>query len=333
MIGVMEQSGPPRRSDVSPITPQRRSVQRRVSNEESPHPRYEMPSDMISPRRRIVRVRANKASAKTEPMTTLYRHAKEQEWDQVFIDCRSHAEEASYVCPNDGTSALHLAVMSRVGYSLETEEVTHPAPLSVVAELLRVYPDAAKMKCSINTYTPLHYACLMSGPDCCLEETDEMVRLFLNYCPECTSIVTAGCLSAVDVHIVSYSQAMSGRNEEGTHLSGRTSTVVIRTLLENNPSLANVRISNDKLGGPIEILYRCNSQAFLKLVAEYEIKREDRSANQITMTTEIEDKNRRVLARISNWWVWRWTVLILKYETLPKKKKGARFFALQVCWH
>jgi len=336
MIGVVERNTGPPRHEASPATPRqhRRSIHRRVSHEESPHPRYEVPLETISPRRRIVRVRPNTeeaAAAKSEPITTLYRHAKEQAWEEVAIDCKTHADEASYVCPENGTTALHLAVMSRVGYSLETEEAKHPAPLSLIEELLQVNPEAAKVTCHINTYTPLAYACLVSGLDCCLEETNEMVRLFLEYCPESTSVYTSGGLSAVDVHIVSYSQAMGGRVDEGTHLSGRTSTVVLRTLLESFPCLAKVRITNDKLGGPIEILYRCNSQAFLKLVAEYETKRKEREQNRIMTTAETEDKNKQVLARISNWWVWRWTVIILKYETLPQKKKGARFLALQVC--
>lgn len=307
-----------------------------MSNEESPHSRYGVPSDIVSPQRSILRSLPARApsdssisSMKSERQSTLYRHAKDQAWGAVSDDCKTHAEEASYVCPVEGFTALHLAVMSRSGYSLETEEVKSPAPLSLVEELLQIYPEAAKVTCKINTYTPLAYACLVSGPDC-LEETDEMVRLFLKYCPESTSVFTSGGLSAVDVHIVSYSQAMGGRVEEATHLSGRTSTLVLRTLLEKKPSLANVRINSDKLGGPIEILYRCNSQSFLKLVAEYEVKRKEREQNLIRTTAETADKNKEVLARISNWWVWRWAVLILKYETLPKKQKGARFFALQV---
>jgi hypothetical protein len=67
----------------------------------------------------------------------------------------------------------------------------------------------------------------------------------------------------------------------------------------------------------------------MELVAEYETKR--RQKNRIMTTSETEDKNKRVLAKISSWWFWQWTVLILKYDTLPKKKKGARFFVLQVC--
>jgi hypothetical protein len=270
--------------------------------------------------------------AKAAQTSTLYRHAKEQGWEEVSVDCKTHKDDASYVFPTDGTTALHLAVMSRVGYSFKSEEKSkHPAPLSLVEELLQVYPDAAKVPCQVNTYTPLAYACLVSGPECCLEDTDEMVRLFLQYCPESTSVYTSGGLSAVDVHIVSFSQVMAGRTDKRMRLSGRTSTVVLRTLLEHDPKLANVRISNDKLGGAIEILYRCNSQAFMKMVAEYETKRWQH--NRIMTTSDTEDKNKRVLAKISNWWVWQWTVLVLKYGTLPNKKKGARFFALQVCLH
>ena len=261
----------------------------------------------------------------------LYRHAKEQAWEKVASDCLRFPREASYVSPDDGTTALHLVVMSIVGYSIsESEPVEHPAPapLALVECLLQVCPESAKIVCQINSYTPLAYACLVTGEDCYLEDNNGVVRLFLKYCPECTSILTAGGLSVVDVHIVSYSQAMSGREEEGTHLSGRTSTVVLRTLLENNPGLAQVRISCDKVGGPIEILYRCNSQAFLKLVAQYENK-ESSPDRARAKSGDTDDNRKSVIAQISQWWVWRWNVMILKYSTLPRKKKGARFLALQ----
>jgi hypothetical protein len=315
--------------------PRRPSIERRASTINSSfRAKYEMPPEKITPRYHSLQLARpldaplkDAEWAKAAQTSTLYRHAKEQAWEEVSVDCKTHKDDASYVFPMDGTTALHLAVMSRVGYSFKSEEkAKHPAPLSLVEELLQVYPDAAKVPCQVNTYTPLAYACLVSGPECCLEEMDEMVRLFLQYSPESTSVYTSGGLSAVDVHIVSYSQVMAGRTDKRMRLSGRTSTVVLRTLLEHDPKLANVRISNDKLGGAIEILYRCNSQAFMKIVAEYETKR--RQHNRI-MTSETEDKNKRVLAKISNWWVWQWTVLILKYGTLPKKKKWARFFALQ----
>lgn len=167
------------------------------------------------------------------------------------------------------------------------------------------------------------------GEDCFLEESNAMVRLFLKYCPECTSVLTAGGLSAVDVHIVRKSQAMSGCEEEGTHLSGRTSTVVLRTLLENNPGLAKVRISHDKVGGPIKILYRCNSQVFFKLVAIYENKKEGSPERPRAKSTDTDYKSKSVITQISQWWVWRWIVIILKYGTPPRKKKGACFLALQ----
>jgi hypothetical protein len=102
--------------------------------------------------------------------------------------------------------------------------------------------------------------------------------------------------------------------------------------LENNPGLAQVRISCGKVGGPVEILYRCNSQAFLKLcklVAIYENKNEGSPDRPRAKSTNTDDKSKSVIAQISQWWVWKWTIMILKYSTLPRKKKGARFLALQ----
>jgi hypothetical protein len=260
----------------------------------------------------------------------LYKLVQGMSWAKVVKRLEDFPCEASYVS-SDGTTALHLVVMSRVGYSIDAKQVRQQeAPLSLVELFLRSYPDAAKVVCKINSYTPLAYACLVSGEDCYLEESDTMVRLFLKYCPESTSVLTAGGLSPVDVHIVSYSQAMAAKEGEGENLSGSfNDAVVLRTLLENNPALAEVRISRDKVGGPIEILYRCNSQAFLKLVAHYEMKNERSPDRHKAKAADTDDKSKSVIAQISQWWVWRWTVLILKYSTLPHKKKGARFLALQ----
>lgn len=295
----------------------------------------------MTPRRRLVRFHPKDdndgVAASEQHMTTLYRHAREQSWESLARDCRHRPDEARYVCPETGTTALHLTVMSRVELGDATNKklkVKRPAPLSLVEQLLQIYPEAAKIKCKMNTYTPLAYACLVSSEHC-LEETDYMVRLFLKYCPDCTSVYTAGGLSALDVHIMSYSQAMvSGKQDEGALYSGRTDTLVLRTLLETDPSLAKVRIARDKVGGAIEILYRCNSEAFLKVVAQYERKTETTSSSSSPLTRRntiggSQDKTKSVVAQISRWWVWRWTICILKYGTLPHKKKGARFSALQ----
>jgi hypothetical protein len=211
-------------------------------------------------------------------------------WAKVVKRLEDFPREARYVS-SDGTTALHLVVISQVGYSIDAKQIRQqPTPLSLVELFLRSYPNAVKVVCTMNSYTPLAYACLVLGEDCYLEESDAMVRLFLKYCPESTSVLTIGGLSAVDVHIVSYSQALAGKEGEGKNLSGSfNDAVVLRTLLKNNLGLAEVRILRDKVGGPIEILYRCNLQAFLTLIAQYKKRmndlRTDSRPRQLMLTT------------------------------------------------
>jgi len=261
-----------------------------------------------------------------EPMTDVYRFARQNEWDQVAEQCRFYSDETRYVNPIDGTTALHLAIMSRTGYTLEDgygiePVIPTPAPLSVIEELLQIFPYAAMIPCLMNSYTPLAYACLVSGDECNLDDAAAMVRLLSYYAPDCVRMFTSGGLSALDVHIISYSHRQEDDKEETLLLSGRSSTVVLRTLLEAEPTLALPRRHCDKIGGPIELLYRCNSVAFTKVLNETE--------DICNTNTEHELNDKTIINTIGDWWVWKWTILILKYGTLRNKRAGAAFLAVQ----
>jgi hypothetical protein len=255
-------------------------------------------------------------------MTELYRQSWENDWESVASILVAYPEEARYV-HSDGTTALHMAVMSRTGYVINEEIQQRQAPLEIIEGLLQVYPDAAMKVCRTNTYSPLAYACLVVEKDCDLTDAEAIVRLLLKYSPLCTKVTTSGSLSALDIHIVSYSQKHQDVVEEDP-LSGRTNTGVLRTLLEHDPSLAKVRIARDKVSGAIELLYRSNANAFLEVVSLDDIKKRTKRRT----SSEPQD-NKAVISEITKWWVWRWVILLLKYGTLPHKKRGARFFALQ----
>ena len=255
-------------------------------------------------------------------MTELYRRSWENQWEIVATLLRNYPEEACYV-HSDGTTALHLAVMSRTGYVVNEEIEQRKAPLETIEELLKAYPEAATTICRTNTYSPLAYVCLVVEKDCDLVDAEAMVRLLIKYSPECTKVTTSGSLSALDIHIVSFSQKHQDNVEENP-FSGRTNTGVLRTLLEHDPCLAKVRIARDKVSGAVELLYRSNADAFLDIVSLDDIKKK----KSRTSNGDLEH-NKAVISIVTKWWVWRWLILLLKYRTLPHKKRGARFLALQ----
>eukprot|EP00540_Astrosyne_radiata_P003541 CAMPEP_0116844408 /NCGR_PEP_ID=MMETSP0418-20121206/12669_1 /TAXON_ID=1158023 /ORGANISM="Astrosyne radiata, Strain 13vi08-1A" /LENGTH=510 /DNA_ID=CAMNT_0004475353 /DNA_START=206 /DNA_END=1738 /DNA_ORIENTATION=+ len=285
-----------------------------------------IPPDTTSPhmspagyQRRKKKMLARAAEQEDREMTDLYKHAKEFRWDKVDADIRKHPEQAHYI-HHDGTTALHLAVMSRTGYVLDRRnQQIQKAPYEVIEALLQTHPKACTVLCQMHTYSPLAYACLVVSTECDLEDMQTVVGLILKYCPESTKIFTAAGLSPVDVHILSYSQKMIGKVEDSESI-GRSSTTVLRTLLEHDPSLAEVRISKDRVTGPVEILYRSNKNTFVEAVAADDVK-------QATREKSIASSN-AVIAQVTSWWVWRWVILIFKYTTLKKRKKGARFLAL-----
>lgn len=268
----------------------------------------------------------------------------------------STPDQISHVYKKDGTTALHLAIMSRTGYihsfkggskttipkSGVTEAVpSQPAaPLSVIEALLTRQPQMAKIRCALNGYTPLIYACLACNEDYDTEDGAAMVRLFIRCCPESVGIFTSkssrdgsgSLLSAVEIHIISYSH--HHRMKEDDSSRGRTSTAVLRTLLAHRPDLANMRLvpaeSNPNVTvveGPAELLYRCNAAAFSKAVMD-EVYNSDEEGT-IRSDYTMPEKRRKVVDKIKTWWIWTWAVLILKYGSLANsKKKGARFAAV-----
>lgn len=231
-----------------------------------------------------------------------------------------------FVYDKDGTTVLHMAVMSRTGYVnafKSSEKEFAKAPLKLIEEILYNFPQLAHVKCTLNGYTPLTYVCLVCSSTYDVEDAAKMARLFLTYCPGSIKLFTKDGLSPVDIHVVSYSHH-NRRKEEGSGL-GRTSASVLRTLLTHSPELAVNRIFKGKVKGPIELMYKCNAQAFSKAVMD-----EIYNGDDFTVRSDftIPERRQKVVDTVKKWWIWTWTVMILKYGSLSQKKRGAPFSAV-----
>mmetsp|Transcript_8906 Transcript_8906/g.22471 ORF Transcript_8906/g.22471 Transcript_8906/m.22471 type:complete len:847 (+) Transcript_8906:177-2717(+) len=298
----------------------------------------------------------------------LYRCARKGYWDEVAsgLEEEVSTDELAFQYKKDGTTILHLAVMSRTGYidsfrsraggvrrsksgdgssstfgssapvTAETpgseavqrvtdEDESNMASLSVIEDLLRISPQLAEIKCTLNGYTPLTYACLVCNATYNTEDCAAMARLFLKYSPSSINVFSREGLSPVDVHIVSYSH--HHKNKEDASARGRTSTSVLRTLLQHSPELANLRSNGDRVEGPIELLYKCNATAFSQAVMDEVYESDDDGTVRSDYT--IPERRQRVVDTVTKWWIWSWAVMILKYGSLTKnKKKGSRFAAV-----
>jgi hypothetical protein len=270
--------------------------------------------------------------ASTERAPRLYQHARMCQWDEFLEQCQVFPENVRYIYRKDGTTALHMAIMSITGYinSFSSSAREFPeASLEIVEEILKIHPEAASVKCTLNGYTPLTYACLVCSDSYDVEQAAKMVRLFVQYAPDSALLLTNEGLTPIDIHIVSYSHYHKSKEEESA--SGRTSTHVLRLLLMHYPELANLRLRGDKVDGPIEYLYKCNAEAFSDAVLN-EVYDSDDEGTVLSNYT-IPERRQEVVDAVSKWWIWKWAVMILKYGSLKGKKKGTFFTAVHTAAH
>ncbi|KAG7345599.1 ankyrin repeat domain protein [Nitzschia inconspicua] len=298
-----------------------------------------------------LRASSHHSSSSNNAIPNLYRFARKGKWDEFSeLLQNSSREDFAYVYKKDGTTALHLAVMSRTGYidsfTRNSSSSSHGrrgdadpnapnkkkgvASLEVVEEILKRAPFQCKLRCTLNGYTPLTYACLVCNNEFSTEGAAAMVRLIIQYCPESVNIFTDDGLSPVDIHVVSYSHHHKEKEEESG--LGNTSTAVLRTLLNHAPELANLRLKRDADGtetvdGPLELLYKCNAQAFSKATLDEVYNSDDEGTIQSDYT--LPEKRQQVMDTVKTWWIWTWVVLLLKYGSKANnKKRGARFAAV-----
>ena len=251
-------------------------------------------------------------SSPAPPPTKLYDFARRCQWDLVLRECQERARDASFVCPKDGTTALHLAVMSRCNPLLRNGELQgyKPASRLVVEALLVACPEAAITRCSVKKYTPLTYACLVTDEGFDMSDAADMVVTILRHAPQSAYVFTDDGFSALDVHIMSYSR-LHGHKEE-VYSGGRTSTVVVRTLLEEKPALAEARSYRNKIRGPLELLYRCNMDEFKEAV-------ESGSTRPCA-----PQKLASVVSQLSDWWAWKWAQLLMKAVSTSDEDAAAQ---------
>lgn len=259
------------------------------------------------------------------PATTkLYEHARRCQWDDVMVEVEANPRDAKTVGDKDGTTALHLAVMSRTNPMMRDGRVGEfkPAPLELIEMLVKACPEAASTRCSRKRYTPLAYACLVADHGYDMDDCSEMVLILLKYAPGSVWVFTDDGFSAVDIHILSYSQIH--KQKEEVYSGGRTSTVVLRTLLAEQPDLAESRVYKQKVRGPIELLYRCNTSEFQDAMID-DLTGDPSDAKK----KQLKSRFGSVASVLSDWWAWKWVLLLLKFSTIKDKKPGTIFSAVQ----
>jgi len=259
--------------------------------------------------------------APAQKLTRLYEHARNCEWEDVLRECQENPRDAKCVCEKDGTTALHLAVMSRSN-PMTNEGGGHsnykPAPRLVIEALLVACPEAAIIRCAIKKYTPLTYACLVVDKAYDMDNASDLIVTILRHAPHSSYVFTDDGFSALDVHILSYSRLH--RQKEEVYSGGRTSTVVLLTLLQEKPFLADARTYRNKIRGPVELLYRCNMDEFKEAT-------ENGASRDATMTGG--GRMGSMASTLSDWWAWKWTLLLLKYAASNEGETGTAFSAVQ----
>jgi hypothetical protein len=197
-------------------------------------------------------------------------------------------------------------------------------------------------------------------PEDMFEEAETLVRVLLEGDRECLSIQSDSELNSVDIHVISFSQARGADESIQTGRVGKTTTSVLRVLLEYDPSLARSRFMSSSISsevtvaGPLEYLYRWNAIAILEAVKRQDVRRPSRRVSCVEKSNESQP-TRAVLSSstpasstvrassvsalsistrstvpsdIGSWWIWQWAMILLKYSILHIKKRGAPFSAL-----
>lgn len=254
-------------------------------------------------------------------MSLLHIMARCCDWDAVYEEVKLSPRDAKVVSEKDGTTALHLAVMSRTNPMMRDGKIGEPAPLNVIEALVEACPEAAIIRCTKKRYTPLCYACLVADANYDMEDCCQIVEILLKHCPHCPFVFTDDGFSALDIHILSYSQLHKHKQE--VYSGANASTTVLKALLSKEPSLAVARVYRNKIRGPLELLYRCNIDEFKEAVKEEsgemdEAKREARIA-----------RFGSVVSLLSDWWAWKWALMLLKYASISTGQDVTPFNAVQ----
>ena len=197
--------------------------------------------------------------------TPLYLYARQADWKAVSQQCNLLPRDAKCVDPTDGTTALHLAVISRTNPTFRNlfQQDTPPAPLELIEELAAACPEAGIIRCHLKLYTPLCYACSVYEREYSMQNAKIITRILLEHAPQSAYVFTDDGMSALDIHILTASRLFTTEPTTDT-------TIVLKTLLDGHPRLAKTRCFKDKVRGPIEILYRSNREKFKNIASKNE---------------------------------------------------------------
>ncbi len=236
------------------------------------------------------------------PITRLYKYARQCNWEAVSCECKLYPRDAKCVEPSDGTTALHLAVMSRINPLLREGSIpdVEMAPLELIEQLVAACPEAAITRCSVKKYTPLIYACLVLGQDYDLHDGVAMVRSLLQHAPHSVYVFTDDGFSALDVHILSYSRFHRDKQD-----CEDDSTLVMQALLEERPDLAEARSYKNRVRGPLELLYRSNLEHF----------KDSSKVSDFSPLSALVDAPQE-------WWAWRWADVLLRQHNNSSEYKS-----------
>lgn len=236
------------------------------------------------------------------PNTRLYEYARQCNWKAVSDECILFPRDAKCVEPSDGTTALHLAVMSCINPILRDGSIpdAEMAPLELIEQLVAACPEAGITRCSVKKYTPLIYACLVLDQGYNLQDGVTMVRSLLRHAPHSVYVFTDDGFSALDVHILSYSRFHRDKQD-----IQEDSMLVLRALLQERPDLAEARSYKNRVRGPLELLYRSNLEHFKDI-------------------SRLGDFSARPgsLASPQDWWAWRWADLLLRQHNSSSEFKS-----------
>jgi hypothetical protein len=258
-------------------------------------------------------ISSSPSSAPDARQTSLYEYAQRCEWDMVSNECRENPWTAKHVSEKDGTTALHLAVMSRANPMIRDGALNdiQPAQLCLIEQLIAACPEAAIIRCTEKRYTPLIYACLVADTGYNMDDSADMVRIILRHSHHSALVFTDDGFSALDVHIVSYSRLHQEKKEVYSS-TGRSSTVVLRALLKESPFLALARSYGNRVRGAVELLYRCNLNEFKEASGE-DIARASKNRHSK------KQANSSFFSTLSDWWAWKWVLLLLEASSLIQK--------------
>lgn len=291
----------------------------RIQKEDSIDSLTKLSAARIRSERRLVKSSSrtdDKFSAKPQTVPQMYTAAMAHDWVNVACRTITHPSEARFVHAVDGTTLLHLAVVSRASYadcvSLHGQSIRKiwqdcklPANLELIHALVKLNPNVLKRRCKRLGYTPLIYALMQPRIDNYGKETEDLIRLLVECGEDSLRIPTTIGLSPFEAYITSYSQVhgtllfTTTKDED----EAKKTTNILNFLLQY---YANVRqekqnqVDSVDIGSLLEVLYESNSSSLLHAA----------ECSSISSSRN----NTLAMSELNGWWVWQWLLVLLRHS-------------------